>query len=33
MRYGNIGGHAAAMSPYFGQDVVAPLVVGDSVQE
>jgi pimeloyl-ACP methyl ester carboxylesterase len=30
LRYGNIGGHATAMSPFFGQDVIAPLVVGEA---
>jgi hypothetical protein len=33
LRYGNIGGHATALSPFFGENVVAPLVVGDAVEE
>jgi len=33
LRYGNIGGHATALSPFFGEDVVAPLVVGDAAED
>lgn len=29
LKYGNIGGHATAMSPYFGRDFIAPLVADD----